>query len=135
MAKHLNFNYADVTDAALEDIVASNPDLEDLDISGTDVTDDGVLHLHKLTELRHLRIKETNLTERGVKRLAFCRALETLNLKCLPMDDEALWALSRLPQLQQIVFYQARFGAEAIRAFRAALPNCEVIIEGRITDW
>ena len=66
----LNFSASPIKpgDRDLE-LVAKLSRLEDLDLTGSPVTDAGLVHLEKLTSLRWLKLWQTQVTDVGVKRL------------------------------------------------------------------
>ena len=87
--------------------------LENLDVSCTEITDAGVVHLRSLVPV-----------------LLSLPSLETLNLKSLPLSDAAIERLEALPGLYRVVFsgLQSRAGVETLKKLR---PECDVILDGR----
>ena len=59
-----------VTDAGLISLAASQPELEELDLRESAVTDKGLWELRALTELKRLDVRGAPVTEKGVARLA-----------------------------------------------------------------
>lgn len=58
-----------LTDADLAKLTALHGEIKHMDISGTQVTDRGIVHLEKLQQLKHLYIGNTRITENGIRRL------------------------------------------------------------------
>jgi hypothetical protein len=87
--------------------------LEELAVNGTRLTDDGFKHLGKLSNLRklifwHLGWQGVKLTGSGFAHLASCPKLETFGFAGSTVGDEALEALTKVPQLQSVIAYHTR---------------------------
>jgi hypothetical protein len=116
-------------------VVCRLEQLESLDLSGTGITDAGAAHLARLTRLGSLRIKETAIGDRAAFWIAKLAALKSLNLKQTRLGDFGVRQLERLYGLELVVLTAPRpggskFTREGIRRLRAALPDCEVIVQG-----
>jgi hypothetical protein len=82
--------------------------LEELDLSGTEFTDDGVSWLGKLKALRKLWLSGTGVTNEGVKGLAVAGGLELVALDHLPLTDEAIGHLARNRRLKELSLNDTR---------------------------
>ena len=58
-----------ITNAGLEQLLPLRDNLETIDISGTDISDEGIVHLKRFSKLTLLRIQHTNVTPNGVVEL------------------------------------------------------------------
>lgn len=68
--KHkLEFLEGNFTDDGIETISNLAPGIELMNIVGPQVTDASLAHLAKIKSLRHLLLEDTNVTERGARRL------------------------------------------------------------------
>lgn len=68
--KSLSLNHTDLDDnglAALA-VLSKSKDLQ-VRLNGTEITDAGLLHLHRMTNVTELRIENTKVTEAGVVKL------------------------------------------------------------------
>ena len=75
----------------------------ELQISGSRITDAGLVHLKDLIKLSHLNLSDTQITDAGLLHLKGLTKLERLNLKDTKVTD------SGVAELQK------------------ALPNCNII--------
>lgn len=102
--RHLNLFHNSVTDEGLEALAALN--LYTLDLSGTDVTDDGLRHLSAHTNLKCLSLsRTTTVTDAGVPHLARLKNLVDLDISRTGITDA---------------------GAEQLRE---QLPKCRVFLK------
>jgi hypothetical protein len=102
--RHLNLFHNAVTDEGLEVLSALN--LTTLDLSGTDVTDDGLRHLSAHTNLKCLSLTRTStVTDAGVPHLARLKNLTDLDISRTEITDA---------------------GAEKLRE---QLPKCRVFLK------
>ena len=131
--------------------------LEVLNLYGNSVTDAGLTHLQPLKKLRELNLSLLAITDAGLKHLQPLTALEhlellysegfagptlsngmveflepltnltTLNLTGAKLTDTGLERLRVLKKLKTLQVVRTRVSAEGIQAFRAAVPNCEII--------
>jgi hypothetical protein len=97
-----------------------------------------VRHLSGLTDMRHLRIKETRITDAGLGLLAPMSALETINVRRLDITDEGLLRLAdHHPRLDTIVLSdelaEGRFSVAGLAEVQRRLPACEIVVVGRGT--
>lgn len=103
-----NERLADV--AAIEDTTALN-------LSGSQaLTDDGVRHLARLPNLRHLDLGGTAVTDRSLAMLADLPNLETISLEMTRVTDAGVVHLARCDRLQSVNLAMTRTGDAALRA-------------------
>ena len=69
-----------LTDDVLEKYISRMPDLQILDLGGTGITDQGVVHLFKLPKLKSLSIYDTEISDEGLKVLAEHPVLEYVSV-------------------------------------------------------
>ena len=105
-----------MTDAVLADISRVET-ITALDLSGSKgLTDEGVRHLARLPQLKHLDLGGTAITDRGLEVLRDLPALETLSLGMTRITDDGLVHLSRCNELQRVNLSWTRTGDGALRA-------------------
>jgi Leucine-rich repeat (LRR) protein len=100
--KDLNLSKTNITDEGLVE-VASLPALEKLDLSGTKVTDAGLAHLANLPALRDLNLASTAVTDAGLAQLARLPGLSNLTLVATKITDAGLAHLKGKQTLVSLV--------------------------------
>lgn len=90
-----------ITDATLSDFWAAAT-CGDLELSDTQITDSGLLHLEKLTELWYLGLSRTRVTDAGLAHVASLHQLHALDLDGCRISDAGLVHLKELKQLEQL---------------------------------
>jgi hypothetical protein len=79
------------------------PDLRVLRLAGTNVTDEGLAHVARLTQLTGLNLSDTRVTDAGLAQLATLTRLETINLANNAITDAGLAILGKQTGLMGIV--------------------------------
>jgi len=77
------------------------PQLSDLDLSGTAITDDGLKHLSGCP-IKHLSLSGTKITNYGLRHLVECPALASLSLSKTAIDDAGLENVCALSNLRSL---------------------------------
>ena len=95
------------TDAALGHVNRLSQ-LKEMDLRSTEVTDAGLAHLEGLSQLRSLNLVHTEITDVGLARLKGLVQLQDLNLGATHLTDAGLKYLGGMTQLQ--VLYLDRNG-------------------------
>jgi hypothetical protein len=98
--------------------------LQELDLSGTDFTDEGVSWLGRLKALKKLYLSGTGVTNEGVKGLAVAGGLELVALDYLPITDEAISHLARNRKLKDLSLNDTRVACADRKAW-ASLVRLE----------
>jgi len=99
--QHLNLSGTQVTDAELP-VLAALTQLQDLDLSSTQVTDAGLPVLAALTQLQDLDLSNTQVTDAGLPVLRALTQLQALYLFNTSVTDAGLSALAVLTQLRDL---------------------------------
>ena len=92
------------------------PHIRWLDLSGTGITDAGLLHLAAMPHLERLQLDRTAITDTGLAALRPLTELESLNLYGTGITDAGLTMLAELPRLRRLYLWQTRVGPEAVQA-------------------
>lgn len=122
---HINLMGLDVSDADLS-ILIDAPETRLLSLGLTDVTDTGLIVVGRLTELESLGLEKTAISDAGLSNLKGLRKLKELDLRLTPISDDGLRHLHNLPELRYLYLTGTRVTWKGVKAFRAALPGCEV---------
>lgn len=124
---HLNSN--DVNDGSLT-ALNTLTGLERLDLDNARFTDEGIKGL-RLPNLKHLSLDGCiGITDAGLANFSGMPAIESLMLGGTGVAGIDLTPLSNLPNLKEVRLLgnQFRGNDDSIRALKAKLPNCEVVI-------
>lgn len=113
-----------VTDASVR-IIARRTSITELDIGGSDgVTNDSMLELHKMVNLRKLDVQCNPLTDIGLHALRSHPTLRVLNLRMVEeLTDSAMESIASLPHLEIVdlvdVYKLTDRGIESLCAARS----------------
>ncbi|MFT5527043.1 MAG: hypothetical protein ACI9G1_006124 [Pirellulaceae bacterium] len=132
--------------------VAASVEWQEVDfhLAGTDVTDDGLVHLKEVQQLVAVHLKNTKITDAGLKHLAGLTELKRLHLELTGIDgsglahikgldkleylnvygtkvnDTALAHLHGLKSLKKLYVWQTTVTDEGIAALQKALPDLKI---------
>jgi len=128
----LDFGEVNPTDADLKQL-RRIPDLTELhfgkwaDRKGP--TDEQLVHLSELTQLRHLVLNNTKITDEGLKHLLPLRNLEHLDLGFTPLSyDKLAQLLKAMPKLRFLYIDEnPRISVEQRVELEKLRPGCQVI--------
>jgi len=101
------------------------PNLQCLDLSGTQISDDGLVHLKGLTNLRSLDLAGTHITDAGLVHLKDLTKLEKLSLDGTRICDAGLEHLKGFENLE-LLYLNSEVTTEGVSKLKQALPNCKM---------
>ena len=114
----LRLDNTEVDDAELERICREHPELVELTLGGTQITDAGLIHLLQLPRLRIIRLARTAVTDGGMNTLAKNEFLERVDLSSTQIGDFGLWELRALPRLRDLNLYRTPVTDQGLASFR-----------------
>jgi hypothetical protein len=98
------------------------------------VTDDGVRHLARIRQLRHLDLSMTAVTDQGLEVLQALPELESVNLSWTRITDAGVAHLAACDRLRKVYLTGTLAGDESLRTL-AEKPNLAVLHTGvGVTD-
>lgn len=115
--KQLKRDNTDTDDKSLEKICSENPELVELTLGGTKITDAGLVHLTQLTKLKTIRLSKTAVSDAGMAALAKCERLENIDLSQTEIGDYGVWELRALPRLKNLNLYLTFVSDSGLDAF------------------
>lgn len=122
--RELCLSQSSVTDAGLANL-KNLPSLVHLDLSQTAVSDEGLEHLKPLPYLRTLYLAGDKITDRGAATLASMHGLESLNLNSTRVTEAGILQLATLPRLRHLRVALAH--GEFLEKLRQRLPpGCRI---------
>lgn len=128
--KKLRFPANEVDDQALADLVAMTT-LEDLDLSGSQITGEGLKTLANMPALRRIVLADCQgITDENLGMIVASPTIEHLVLSDSGVTGAGLEVLAKMKQLKYVELLQNQVGQNrrAIAALREALPECEIMI-------
>jgi Leucine-rich repeat (LRR) protein len=100
--------------------------LQDLYLSGPQITDEGIKELAGLKNLQTLHLTFTKVTHVGLKSLAGLQELQSLNLSGAQVTDAALKALAGFRKMQTLGLAAGRFTDDGLKEL-ARLKNLHYV--------
>lgn len=101
-----------------------------LDISQTNVTDMGLVHLARLRTLKRLSVgtwdRDRIVGDAGLKRVATTLDLESLWVLGHGFTDASIPVFERFKNLRELSLLHTLVTEKGIERLRATLPNCEI---------
>lgn len=101
-----------------------------LTISGTNLDDEAMKHIGKITTLERLLISQTQVTDAGIKEILPLQRLQQINLRETKITDASMETLTRFPQLWLLDISGTKVTAKGIQS----LPEMKKLIELYIAD-
>jgi internalin A len=148
----VNLSESDVRDEELQ-ALPSLPDLEELYLCHTKITEKGLSHLSGAKKLRLINLASTKTSKRGLGCLKNLPGLEELGLTDTGINDEGLlyvaelsqlrilgltsneitdlglMRLSKLPKLEKLILTDTFVTDAGIRHFRQLRPDVTIVIQ------
>lgn len=121
--------YHKTTDKEIEQILHIAPNVVEVDLSRTKVTDEGLKHIGKLARLTHLNLSRTQITDKGIAHLSGLRSLEYLNLYGTGVSDAVLPMLAKHRRLKALYAWKTKITSEGLSKLRKALPDAKLVLE------
>ncbi|SEJ49432.1 Uncharacterized membrane protein [Cyclobacterium xiamenense] len=98
-------------------------------LASSDVSDDALFFIGKMSQLRRLVLQKTAITGEGLPYLSDIPALEELNLSFTPLEDGHLLHLLSFPNLKKVYLFGTPISEAVIEALRQHRPEMEIILE------
>jgi hypothetical protein len=117
---------ATTTDQQIDLLAKVAPQLYDLNLAGTKISDDGLKALDNMSNLRRLHLEKTAVTDAGLSHLKNLNNLEYLNLYHTSVSDAGLAQLQGLKKLKNVYLWQSKVTDEGAETLKKALPTLSV---------
>ncbi|MEC5125176.1 c-type cytochrome domain-containing protein [Verrucomicrobiales bacterium BCK34] len=108
-------------------VVASN--IAILNLSKTQITDDGLSLVSEMPRLVHLNLSQTGLGDSALKNISGLNELRTLNLWGTKVTDAGLKQLKGLKNLEAIYLWQSKATNAGVKELTKALPNAKISLK------
>lgn len=115
-----------LTDEGLKSLLTSVR-LTGLDVSGAEISDRGLLELaSQRSRLRLLDLSFTQVSDEGLKSVAALSELRHLSLIGCQITDRSVNAMARLSQLREVYLAKTAVSDQATEQLRRTLPKCRI---------
>lgn len=116
-------------------IIGQLSHVDDLDLQGTRITDEGLIHLKRLPMLRILELSGTQITGEGLAHLSECASLTHLNLHETQVVDSSLVHLKQIPNLSGVALDDTRVTDQGLSHLEGMPQLKRVSLSGtKVTD-
>ena len=126
-SKEIDFHLSgkDLTDEQLAD-VAQVEEVIWLNLKDTKITDAGLKHLANLKNLKKLHLERTAVTDEGLANLSELSNLNYLNLYGTKVTDAGLDKLTNLKNLKQLYLWESGVSEDGAERLKQAIPGLVV---------
>lgn len=123
------FPPASFTDEQLQELQPYYSLFSKVSLVASDITDDGLYLIGKMTNLRELYLQKTGLNGSGLVYLQGLEFLERLNLSYTKISDASVLNLIQHPVLKEIYLHSNLLSPEVIEALRENQPQKKFLLE------
>ena len=118
-----------VHDDAIGDLVPYADMISTLSLVSSDITDDALFHISRMTRLRELYLANTAIDGSGLPYLAPLQQLHLLNVSNTRIEAEHILHLTRLSQLRDVYLYNTPVENAVLEALQKHLPDVNYTLE------
>jgi Leucine-rich repeat (LRR) protein len=108
------------------DFLAKMSELEELDVSGTEINRREISQLGDLAKLKNLRLARTRVGAEQIASFSRLKSLEHLDVWGTYLDDTACENLCNLRSLKFLTLYQSRVSTIGVARLSSALPQLDL---------
>lgn len=113
----------------LQEFSAYFPYFSRVSLASSDITDDDLYYVGKMTQLRRLVLQKTAIEGDGLPYLKDLPLLEELNLSFTLLDDASLLHLLSFQSLQKVYLFGTSLNEDVLEAVRKHRPDLEIVLE------
>lgn len=114
--------------AAMRSLLGVKDQLIWLQLSDTGLSDDALVIVSQLTNLRKLNISRNPVSDQGVSQLNKLVNLEYLNLYGTNVTDSILEGLVSLPKLEELYLWQTKVGSDYAEHLSLNKPGLKIVV-------
>jgi Leucine-rich repeat (LRR) protein len=118
-----------ITDKEMELLAPLAPNINDLDLSDTKITDAGMAVVGNCIRLTKLNISGTAVTDAGVASLKHCTNLDWFAAHNTAVSDATIATLKNFKKLKSVYLWKTRVGASSASELQKALPGASITVE------
>ncbi|MEM0897213.1 MAG: c-type cytochrome domain-containing protein [Verrucomicrobiota bacterium] len=120
-------NQSKTNDQTIQNLLAIAPNIVELDLSRTKITDEGLKTVGKLARLRKLNLNNTGIDGSGLSELKELKDLEWLNLYNTSVDDKALPLIAQNRKLKSIYLFNTQISEEGAENLRQSMSSTKIV--------
>jgi Leucine-rich repeat (LRR) protein len=121
----VNLSLTQVSDEGLAQLERL-PKLKRLSLNNTPITDAGLEHLKGLKELQKVYAVDTKITDAGLEHLKELKSLEVLSLVGTQVTDDGLEKLKELTELKTLFVFGTKVTEAGAKKLQEALPKLKI---------
>jgi len=124
--QQLDLSWTQITDAGLQHL-ANLSNLQQLYLGETQITDAGLRHFANLSNLKNLSLWGTKITNDGLRHLANLSNLQQLYLGETQITDAGLQYLANLSNLQHLDLNYTKITDAGVEELKKAIPGVRIV--------
>lgn len=124
----VKYSGTDLTKAQLAELEKVKDHITWLSLAQTNVQDEWLSTVGKLTNLTRLQLEKTGITDEGVDQLSGLEHLEALNLYGTSVTDASLSKIQKIESLKRVYLWETKVNAQAAKALEANSDQLKVIL-------
>ncbi len=110
----------------LSDLPDGGFEVQQIDLTNANITDQDLQNLTSLTELTSLKLYGTKITDEGLSQLVALTNLEELDLTNTNITDSGLKVLTQITTLRKLHHHATATTQKGLKEFHTALPECKL---------
>ena len=112
-----------------EDLIRLKPLLNNiawLDIGGSQITDEGMVHLSTFNKLERIHLENTGITDNAIESLVSLKELRYLNLHGTNISDASLGTIAQIKSLKSLYIWNTNVTAKGISQLEKKRPDLNI---------
>lgn len=123
----VNFSFRqDIREKGLRPLKSIAENVLELNLAGSDISDDQASQLTRFTYLKKLQLQNTTISEKTIAYLSELQYLESLNLYGTSVTDEVIPILKEMPGLIDLYVWNAKITSAGLEALKDAKPLLKI---------
>jgi Leucine-rich repeat (LRR) protein len=119
--------YNKITDEQVKQLYAIAPNIVELNLAKTKITDESLKVVGSLANLNRLNLNNTRITDAGLANLAGLNNLDWINLYGTDLTDNAVPHLAKLRKLKSIFLWGSKISDEGVAKLTGVLSSAKVV--------
>lgn len=120
-------SYSKIGDEQVKELYAIAPNIAELNLARTKITDESMKVIGSLAHLNRLNLNNTAVTDSGLAHLSALNELDWLNLYGTGIGDGALPHIAKLRKLKSIYLWNSKVTEEGIAKLSQTLSSAKVV--------